>query len=314
MAITQTNIFHTNLMRRLKRYWILYLLISIPVLVIIIYQYIPMLGVFMAFNKYRLSSGFLGMFTSEFVGLLHFKRLLTTTYFYYVLRNTVLINIYALIFGFPVPIIFAIMLNELKGRYYKKFVQTISYLPYFLSAVIVYGIVLSMLSPSYGLLNMLIKSLGGEAKHFMADPQLFRGMVVTVGIWQSTGWTAIIYIAAITSIDTELYEAAVIDGATKLRQIWHITIPGIASIIILNLIFCIGTLLNSSFEMVFLLYSPIVYSVADVIDTYVYRVGIAQVDFSYAAAAGFFKSFVGLILILIANKIAVKYRQTGVWI
>lgn len=299
--------------KRFKKYLPLYFLILIPMLIIFIYSYVPMLGIQIAFRDFKITKGFLGIFTSPGVGFKHFIRLFTSPKFFSVLTNTLILSSYKIIFTFPAPIIFALLLNELRNKLFKRFVQTVSYLPNFLSMVIVYGVVLSLLSPTFGLVNMLLKQSGIEPIYFMVEPRYFRAMLVLVDLWVGTGWGAIIYLAAITSIDNELYNAAEIDGANKLRKIIHITIPGIMPIIILLLIFRLGAILNAGFEQVLMFYNPLVYDVGDIIDTYVYRQGLQSADYSYATAVGLFNSVVSLIMVISANKLAKKVGQQGIW-
>jgi putative aldouronate transport system permease protein len=296
-----------------KKYLPLYLLILIPLLTILVYRYIPMLGVIIAFKDYKITKGFMGIFTSPWVGFENFRRLFSTPRFFKVLANTLIISTYKIVFTFPAPIIFALLLNELKKKLFKRFVQTVSYLPHFLSVVIVYGIVQALVSPTYGLINAVIKQLGYEPVYFMIEPRFFRGMLVLVDLWVNTGWGAIIYLAAITSIDNELYSAAEIDGANKFRKIIHVTMPGIVPIIIILFIFRVGAILNAGFEQVLMFYTPLTYDVGDIIETYIYRMGLERSDYSFSTAAGLFNSVVSLILVLITNKIAHKCGQQGIW-
>lgn len=299
--------------KRLKKYMPLYLLISIPLLVIFVYNYVPMMGIIIAFKDYKITRGLMGIFTSPDVGFKHFIRLFTAPKFFSVLANTLIISSYKIIFTFPAPILFALLLNELRNKLFKRFVQTVSYLPNFLSMVIVYGVVQALLSPTYGLINMFVKQLGNDPVYFLIDPHFFRGILVLVDLWVGTGWGAIIYLAAITSINSELYDSAEIDGANKLGKIIHITIPGIMPIIVLLLIFRLGAILNAGFEQVLMFYSPLVYDVGDIIDTYVYRQGLQSADYSYATAVGLFNSVVSLIMVIAANRLAKKVGQQGIW-
>lgn len=298
---------------RLRKYRVVYLLIFIPFLSLFLFRYLPMLGIVMAFKKYRLGSGFIGMFTSRGIGFQHFRALFTSSYFARVMRNTLLISFYKLIFVFPAPILLALMLNELRTIWYKRAVQTVSYLPHFLSAVIIQGLVMAIFSPSYGLLNGIRIWLGLDTHHYIADPSYFRGIIVGIDLWQGVGWGAIIYLAAIAGINPELYEAATIDGAGRLRQTWHITIAGIVELIILLVILRVGRILDAGFETIFLLYSPVVYSVGDIIDTYTYRVGLVDANFGFGTAVGLFKSVIGFLLVVGTNKIANRFGRQGIW-
>lgn len=303
----------SSLLKKIKKYKVVYLLLLPTVISCFIFNYIPMSGVLMAFKQYRVGQGFAAIFTSPNVGFMHFKRLFTSYYFYTIMRNTLLISFYKIIFVFPAPIIFALLLNELSSRKFKRIVQTVTYLPNFLSTVVVSGLVIAFLSPTYGLLNSVIHSLGYDPIFFLGDARYFRSIIVIIDAWKSTGWSAIIYLAAITSIDQEIYEAARIDGASKFKQIWHITLPELSNLIILLFILRIGDILNAGFDMIFLLYSPPVYSVGDIIDTYVYREGLVNSSFSFSTAVNLFKSVAGFILIVVTNKIANKFGKQGIW-
>jgi putative aldouronate transport system permease protein len=272
-----------------------------------------MIGVLMAFNNYQLRLGMSGIFSSPWVGLDHFKRLFANPYIYQVLFNTIWLALLKLIFCFPAPIVFALLLNELNNVYFKRIIQTITYLPNFISAVVIMGLVQSLLSPTYGTLNSVRELLGLERIHFLAEADYFRSILVGIDLWKWFGWGAIVYLAAITTIDVEQYEAAYLDGAGRIRRMWHITLPGIKSIIALYLILDVGNILNVGFEMIFLLQSPTVLRVADTIDLYTYRMGIEQINYSFGTAVGLFKSVIGLILITGANYIAKKLDTPGVW-
>lgn len=297
----------------IKKYKIVYLLMFPALAFFLVFSYIPMAGVVMAFNEYKLGEGYKAIFNSPWVGFAHFKRLFSSVLFGRVVINTLIINGLKLIFVFPIPIIFAILLNEIRNVRFKRVVQTVSYLPNFLSTVVVYGLVLGLLSPTYGLVNAVLNQLGIDSIHFLAKPGYFRGLLVLLDMWRYTGWDAIIYLAAIASIDQEMYEAAYIDGAGMFKRIWHITLPSIMEIIMLMFILRIGSILNSDFQTVFLLYSPAVYSVGDIIDTFVYREGLIHQQFSFTTAVGLFKSTTGLVLIIAVNKISKKLGMTGIW-
>lgn len=297
----------------LKKYWTLYLLSAIPLLVIFVYNYLPMVGIFMAFKDYKITRGFMGIFTSPNVGLENFYRLFRGFSFPKVVANTFIISLLKMIFTFPTPIIFALMLNEVTNRLFKRFTQTVSYLPNFFSMVIVFGIMQAVISPTYGIINMVRQSIGLDTKAFLVDPTYFRSILVTMDIWQGTGWGAIIYLAAIAGVDQEMYEAAVIDGATRFQRIWHITIPSITGIISFLFVLRCGGLLSVSFEQVLLLYSPTVYSVGDVISTYAYRKGLEDMQYGFSTAVGLFNSVVSLALVIISNAVAKKFGQGGLW-
>ena len=293
------------------RYRYLFILLLAALIWTIIFKYGPMYGVLIAFKKYRILEGIWG---SPWVGFDHFIRLFTgATEFGEVFRNTVLISLYRLFFGFPAPILLALLLNEVYQRHFKRVVQTISYLPHFLSWVVLAGVIRSVLSPSTGAINAAITGMGGEAIFFLADKSWFVIVLISTGVWQSVGWGSIIFLAAISSVDQELYEAAIVDGAGKIRQAWSITIPSIIPVIIILFILQIGNILDAGFDQIFNLYNPAVYDVADIIDTYVYRIGLVDLNFSLSAAVGLFKNVIGLILVIIVNRIAKIFGEYGIW-
>ncbi|WP_425436679.1 ABC transporter permease [Paenibacillus donghaensis] len=275
-------------------------------LFILVFSYIPMYGVLMAFQDYNLFKGFAG---SSWVGLKHFEMFFNAPEFWTIMRNTVVISLLKLLIGFPAPIILALMLNEIKGRAFKRTVQTISYLPHFLSWVIVSGFVMSMLSTENGSVNMLLEKLNliEDPVNFLSLPQYFWSILVTTGVWKEIGFSSIVYLAAIAGVDPHMHEAASMDGASRLRQMFSITLPSILPVIIVFLILAIGNLLSAGFEDILLLGSnPVLRDVGDVIDTYVYRIGIQNNRYSYATAAGLFKSLIGVFLLVGANYAARK--------
>ncbi|WP_127588319.1 ABC transporter permease [Paenibacillus koleovorans] len=276
-----------------------------------IFEYGPMFGILIAFKDYNV---FQGVWASDWVGLKYFKIFIfENPDFTVLLKNTVLIGLYSLIWGFPAPIILALLLNELRSVVFKRFVQTVSYLPHFVSNVVIASMVLLFLSPDNGLLNQIIGYFGVEPIYFMAKSELFRTVYVASGIWQGVGWGTIIYLAALTAVDPSLYEAAEIDGASRWRKMWHISLPGIVPVIVVLLILNIGGLLGTGFEKVYLLYNPMTYSTADIFSTYTYRVGLMQGNFSYATAIGVFNGLVGFFMIVGANYLARKTRETSLW-
>lgn len=290
-----------------------YYLIIPGMLYFLIFDYIPMFGIIIAFKDISPFEGVGAIFTSDWVGFKHFVRFWNSYYFWNVMRNTLLISFYKLFFGFPASILLALLLNELRYVAFKRIVQTISYLPHFISTVVVAGLAMMVLSTDGGLINAIIVQFGGEPILFLGSPDYFRSVLVISHVWQSVGWGSILYLAAMTGIDPGLYEAARMDGAGRFRQAWHITLPGIMPVIVIMLILAIGGLLNAGFESVLLLYSPAVYDVSDIIDTYVYREGLSQLNYSFATAVGLFKNVLAMILILGANYIAKKMNQTGIW-
>jgi putative aldouronate transport system permease protein len=267
-------------------------------------------GVLLAFKDFSPRLGILG---SPWVGLDHFKFLFfQSPDFMRIFRNTLLISCYHIIFGFPAPIILALLLNELRYGMFKRIAQSISYIPHFFSWVVLSGIVIVMLSPSEGPVNYLLQLLNIEPIYFLADPDYFRSTLVATGIWKEIGWGTIIYLAALTGIDPTLYEAAVIDGANRRKQIWNITLPSILPVITIMFILSLGGILNAGFDQIFNLYNAAVYEVADVIDTYVYRAGIVGAQFGLTTAVGLFKNVIGIALVLSTNYVMKKLGQEGV--
>ena len=298
------------LFRDLARDRGLYLLLLPGLALILLFCYVPMYGVSIAFQEFSIFKGFQD---SPWVGLLQFERLFRTPSFPYVIRNTLLISLYKLLFGFPAPIVLALLLNEMRSTFYKRFTQTILYLPYFISWVIMAGLIQTFLSPSNGVINDLIRMTGGEPVNFLIEKGMFRSILVITDIYKNVGWGTIIYLAALSGVPLGLYEAAMLDGASKWRQAWHITLPSIRNVVVIMLILSLGNILNAGFDQVFLLYNPPVYEVADIIDTFVYRKGIVETRYSLVTAAGLFKSLISLLLIVGANKLAHWIGDEGVW-
>lgn len=293
----------------LKRDALLYLLLLLPVAYIIIFRYAPIYGVLMAFQDYNIFEGISG---SEWVGLDVFKFIFEQNSFYRALTNTLVLNLLDLVAGFPAPIILAILLNEIRYVRFKKVTQTILYLPHFLSWVIIGGMVYLLFS-SGGMANTVLSSIGIGKIEFLSQKTNWLIMYVAIGIWQSVGWGTIIYLASIIGINKELYEAADIDGCSRLRKIWHITLPGIKPTIIILLILQIGRMLSIGFDRPFVMGNSLVSEYSDVISTYVYRIGIGSGDFSQATAVGLFQSVVGLIFLVAANYIAKRIGEQGIW-
>ncbi len=292
------------------KHWPLYSMILPGVLYFLIFKYVPLAGSVIAFQDYNL---FKGIFESEFVGFKHFENLFTYPEFSQIFNNTLLISFYQLLFGFPAPIILALLLNEVRKMVFKKTVQTLLYLPHFLSWVIVGGLVINILSPSTGVINEIIRSLGGKEIFFMQEPDYFRSIVVGSGIWKSVGWNTIIYMAALAGINPQLYEAAEVDGAGKFRQAWSITIPLLLPTIMVLLLLQIGHILDLGFEQIYMLLNPLVTETGEVFDTYIYRVGLVGGQFSYTTAIGLFKSVIGLILVVGANKLSKKMTGNSIY-
>lgn len=299
-----------NKIRIVKKNIDLYLLLIPGLIFIIIFKYTPMYGLLIAFQDFNIFSGIGG---SEWVGLDQFIKMFNSTQFYQVFINTLLISFYKIIFLFPIPVFIAIILNEIRVMFYKKTIQTIIYLPHFLSWVIVSGLVISVLSPSTGLINNLIKALGGTPISFLMDNNWFRSVVVLSEGWKEVGYSAIVYIAAIAGIDQEQYEAARVDGAGRIKQMLHITLPGMWSIVLLMLILKIGSVLEAGTEQILLLYNSVVYETGDVIGTYVYRMGIGQMDYSFSTAVGLFESVIGFMLVIFGNFLSRKTSGRSIW-
>lgn len=299
--------------RSFRKYWVLYLLLIPGVLWYVVFKYLPMIGIVIAFEKYTPFSGLDGIFNSKWVGLYWFEKFVNSVYAPRLIRNTLMISVKKLVVCFPAPIILAILLNAVSGRKFKKSIQTISYLPHFLSIVVVSSIVRMVTSTDGGLINSVIKFLGGQPISFLGSNQHFQGVLVLSDLWKTIGWNSIVYLAAMTGIDPELYEAANVDGANWFRKIVHITLPAIAPLISLMLILRCGELLNAGFEQCFLLYSEVVYETGDIIDTYVYREGLVSLNYSYSTAVNVFKSIVAMILVLGSNFVAKKMGQEGIW-
>lgn len=301
---------NTNTWRHaLKTDWRLYSLLLLPLLYFAIFKYIPMAGNVIAFRRFRPGSSIFG---DEWVGLHYIRMLIEDPKFWEVFWNTLILGGLTLAVTFPLPIVLALMFNELRSNKFKRIAQSISYLPHFMSIVIVAGIVLQLTSLS-GTVNQILSSVGSDPIPFMQQAEWFRPIYVTSEVWQTVGWGTILYLAALTTIDPQLYEAARIDGANRWKQMWHVTIPGITPTMIVLLILNIGTFMAVGFEKVLLLYNPAVLETADIIATYVYRIGIASGNFSYATAIGLFEALIGLVLILTANGIAKKLGGNSLW-
>lgn len=287
----------------------LYILLLPGMIYLLVFNYVPIYGILIAFKKFSLVRGILA---SPWVGFENFDALFGSIHFFRVLRNSLLISSLRLVWGFPVPVILAILLNEVRHRGYKSAVQTIVYVPHFISWVVIIGIVMNFFSPE-GAVNWVLRLLGLDAVNFLIEPRYFRGIVVATEIWKEAGWGTIIYLAAISSVDPQLYEAAIVDGASRLRRIWHITLPGILSTVVVLLILRLGLILDNGFEQIFLLYNSLTLDVADVFETFAYRTGLQEGRFAFATAVGLLKSTVGLALILSTNALARRLRETALW-
>ncbi|WP_019534680.1 ABC transporter permease [Paenibacillus ginsengihumi] len=300
----------SGLLKRIIKNRAIYLMILPGLLFFIIFKYAPMYGLIIAFQDYK---PYLGISGSPWVGLAHFERLFAEPMFFTILRNTLLLFLMNLCFYFPVPIILAVMLNEVRREAFKRFVQTLIYVPHFMSWVIIVSITFVMLSMDRGIINELLVMMGFEKINFLLSNEWFRPMYILQVIWREAGWGTIIYLAAMAAIDPQLYEAARMDGAGRFRQIWHITLPSIRSVIVVLLLLKIGDVLELGFEHIYLLLNSMNREVAEIFDTYVYTAGLKQGQYSFSTAVGFFKSVVGLILVMIANWLAKKAGEEGIY-
>jgi putative aldouronate transport system permease protein len=299
-----------SIFKQLRRDQIFLLLLA-PVLVYyVMFRYAPMFGIVISFMDYNLFKGFAG---SEWVGLKYYKLFFENPDFFVIIKNTLILGAYKLFFGFPAPIILALMLNELRHAFFKKFVQTVSYLPHFISTVVVSSMVVMLLSPSTGWISHALQRMGFPTISFLQESEWFRTIYISSEVWQYMGWDSILFLAALTTIDPQLYEAAKMDGAGRFKQIWHVTLPGIAMTIAIVFLLKIGHVLEIGFEKVFLLANAATYDVSDVISTYVYRVGILQGGFSYATAIDLFMGIIGFVLVYVSNKVSRKFSETSLW-
>ena len=302
-----------NLKKKLRADWVrnrsLYALVIPVVAFHILFSFDRFYCAFFAFQDYTPRLGISG---SEWVGFDNFKRFFSDIYFGRLMKNTLLLSFYDIIFGFPAPIILALLLNEIHNRFFKNVTQTITYLPHFISMIVVCGM-LTDFSLSTGLFNDIIAFFGGERHPLLQDPSLYRTIYILSGIWQQVGWGTIIYLSALAGVDSQLYEAAQIDGANKWKQTLHVTLPGIAPTIITMFILKIGKLMSMGYEKTILLYNPSTYETADIISSYVYRIGLLDQDWSYSTAIGLFNSVINFILLILANKLSKKFSQTSLW-
>ena len=297
-----------ELTRYVRRHPGLYLLLIPGVVYLLVFEYVPMYGLIIAFKDFNFVKGIWG---SDWIGLQNFTYLFTSKNFWHILRNSVVISLLKIVWGFPAPIILALMLNEVGNMLFKRVSQTVMYLPHFISWVVIAGMMFNLLSPSTGLFNKLVVALGGEPIAFLARKEFFRTIVVVSSIWKEAGWGTIVFLAAISGIDPTLYESAIIDGANRLQRARYITIPGIIATVIVLLILQISYIMSNGFEQIFMLYNPLTYEVADVFETYTYRIGLQEGRFSYAAAVGFFKSVVAVALIVASNRLAKAYNKAA---
>ncbi len=307
--VKKKSTYSNHIWKKVWRYRNVYIILLPTLLFYIIFRYIPMFGNIIAFQDYSIAKGITG---SDFVGFENFISFFKSYNFWDLLRNTVLLNVYGLIFGFPAPIILALLLNEVRCKRFKKAAQTITYMPHFISVVVAVSMVLTFLS-SDGLFNVIRQELGMGPLSFMTEPKYFRSIFTLAGIWQNTGFSSIVYLAALSGVDQELYEAAKVDGAGRWKQLLHVTLPGIAPTIIIMLIMRIGQMLSIGYEKIILMYNPTIYETADVISTYVYRRGLLDGDYGFATAVGMFNSLINLLLLITANRVSKKMTETALW-
>nr|WP_230200155.1 ABC transporter permease subunit [Bacillus niameyensis] len=304
---------HSNLrklQRSIKRNYLLYLLVFPVIVYFVIFKYIPMYGVQIAFKEFIATEGITG---SQWIGTEHFERFFNSHYFWRLIKNTLGIGVYQLLVGFPIPIILALLINEVRKNAFKRFAQTITYAPHFLSVIVLVGMLFLFLSPSNGIINKLIVLFGGEPIFFMTEPSWFKTTYVFSGVWQQMGWSSIIYLAALSAVDPQLHDAAKIDGASRIQRIWHVNIPAILPTIIILLILQSGDILSVGFEKVFLMQNELNMESSDVIATHIYRSGILGAQYDYSAAIGLFESVVNFIILIMVNNFAKKTSSTSLW-
>jgi len=299
-----------KLFTEIKRDRQYYLLILPAIVFVVIFSYIPMYGVQIAFKDYKMS---LGVANSRWVGFRYFKDFFKGFYFWTLIRNTFSLSLYTIVVGFPIPIIFALLLNYLRLHKLKKVVQMVSYAPHFISTVVICGMLSTFLSPRFGVVNFVLNELGFETISFLTEASMFKDIIVWSGVWQGMGWNAIIYVSALAGVDYQLHEAAIIDGATKLQRMWHIDLPSIKPTIIMLLIMQLGSLMGVGFEKVYLLMNDLNAEAADVISTFTYRVGMIQNDYGYSTAVGLFNTVINLILLITANTVSRKVAEESLW-
>jgi putative aldouronate transport system permease protein len=309
VRIKPKRAFGATVAKDWRRFKTIYLLALLGIVYYVIFCYVPMGGILIAFENYKPLKG---VFRSQWAGMKYFIDFFTGYYSWRVIRNTLLINLYDLIFGFPAPIIFALLLNEITSKAFKRAVQTISYLPFFISLVVICGILVDFLAQD-GLINQIAAIFGAEKVSFLLFPQYFRSIYVVSGIWQNLGYGAIIYLAALSSVDVQLYDAAVIDGCNRFQRVLHVTIPGIMSTIVIMLILRMGSMMNVGFEKIILLYTPSTYETSDVISSYVYRYGLLQGNYSYSTAVGLFNSVVNFALLVATNSLSKRFSDVSLW-
>lgn len=299
-----------SMLGRLLTSWQLYLCLLPAVVYLFLFNYMPMYGVIIAFKNYKPGLGIAG---SDWVGLKHFQQFVNSVQFPVLMRNTFLLSVYSLLFGFPIPVLLALMLNEVKNLPFKKVVQNATYIPYFISTVVMVSMIINFTAVDTGVINTFIRWFGGSPLDFMGKSEYFRSLYVVSGIWQSMGWNSIIYIAALAGVDVQLYEAAQIDGASRMQRIWHVSLPGIAPTVIMLFILNCGSLLNVGYEKVYLMQNAMNIDVSEVISTYVYKVGLLGAKFSYTSAIGLFNTLINFLLLLAVNFISRRVSDVSLF-
>ncbi|WP_246516873.1 ABC transporter permease [Lederbergia ruris] len=310
MKINKLQNNFKRLKKSLRKNFILYIFVFPVILYFLIFKYFPMYGVQIAFKEFIATKGITG---SEWIGMEHFQRFFNSHYFWRLIKNTLGIGVYQLLVGFPIPIILALLINEVRKSAFKRFVQTITYAPHFLSVIVLVGMLFLFLSPTNGIVNKLIEMFGGEPIFFMTEPRWFKTTYVFSGVWQQMGWSSIIYLAALSSVDPQLHDAAKIDGASRIQRIWHVNIPGILPTIIILLILQSGQILSVGFEKVFLMQNSLNMEASDVIATHIYRSGIVGAQYDYSAAIGLFESVINFIILIMVNYFAKRTSSTSLW-
>ncbi len=290
--------------------WQFWLIIAIPVIYAFVFAYIPMGGILLAFKDYSPKRGILG---SDWVGLKYFKQFLTSNSSLLVIKNTLILGVYSLIVNFPLPILLAIGLNEMRHVRYRKFIQMVTYAPYFISVVVMVGMMMQMMDLRTGIINVLLQKIGFDPINFFGDVKMFRHLYVWSGLWQTAGYSSIIFIAALAGVSPELQEAAIVDGASRVQRIWHVDIPAILPTVITMLIFNCASVVSIGFDKVFLMQNSMNANVSEVISTFVYKVGVTQSDFGFSTAAGLFQSVTSFVLLVVVNKICKKLTETSLW-
>jgi putative aldouronate transport system permease protein len=296
--------------KKIKRHWRLYLLILLPLAYLVIFKYIPMYGAQIAFRDYNVMRGFSG---SEWVGMKHFNDFVSSPNFWLLIKNTLFISLFQLLVGFPAPIVLSLALNEIKNGFFKKFMQLVTFAPYFISTVVMVSMIILFLTPRLGFVDLIVKGLGFESVNFLGIPEYFKSIYVFSDVWQHIGYGAVMYLAALAGINPDLYEAARVDGASRFQKLLHIDIPGLLPVATIMLILNVGQIMNIGFEKIFLMQNALNLSTSEVISTYVYKIGLIEANFSFSAAIGLFNSIINLILLLIVNFIARRISDTSLW-